>query len=203
MKYKKSLWFCSALIPAALFLLVPAGCGVKVEEDKAPPIARIPDLTPKTTAPREETPVRLLQGQAGSVLILEEGEAEETGEAPEAKKRRPPTYDPFQDQHVKVYVKEVEPSLKEAVQTATSSGGQIINHPVKGFEKMGPNERILVFDIRTYRSFLKKLEAVGMVEYQEIVQSDFVTVRLTILKEEEALPSPEATPTPVARESAK
>ena len=191
MRDKKSPWLYMALILPVLFLLVPGGCGVKVEEEPAAPPAPAPTPVPKTAAPQDEPPIRLRQGQAGSVLILEEGGEGAPGEA-KPKKRLPPNYDPFQDQHVKVYVEEVGPSLKSAVQTAISSGGQVINHPIKGFENMGPNERTLVFDIRTYRPFLKKLRAVGRVEHPEIVRSDFVTVRLTILKEGEAPPAPEA-----------
>lgn len=197
MNYKKPLRFLPVFSLLVLFSLGQVGCGVKVEEEPAAPPPSPP--VPQPTAVEGAPPVRLQQSQAGSVLILEEvveGDTSPVG-APTPLKRQPPDYDPFQDQHVRLYVRDVDPSLKAATQVALSSGGQVINYPIKGFENMGPHERTLVFDIRTYRPFLKKLQSIGRVEHPEIAPSDFVTVRLTVLREEAPAAS-RAAPTPAS-----
>ena len=94
-----------------------------------------------------------------------------------------PDYRPFQDQRVKLFVPEVESALPRAVEIAQGSGGQVINYPIKGFENMGPNEKTIVFDMRTYDSFLTKLRALGRIEHPPVIRSDYVTVRLTLLPE--------------------
>lgn len=176
---------------AALFsicLIFTVGC-----EDKPAPSSP-PSATPETgvgQSDEEETrrDIRLKPSGRGGVLVLEEEGAEE--ESPPAgdeglsgESSRPRAdHPPFQDHHVKLYAAAVGPALGRAVNIAVASGAQVITYPIKGFENMGPNEKTLVFDYRTYRPFLKKVEALGRLEYGEIIRSDFVTVRFTVLTE--------------------
>lgn len=178
------------LILITLIALKQISCGVR-EGEKEAGITSPASPVLKAT-PFEKKAIRLQQSQAGSVLILEEETAVEAQPVSRGKgagsplrppERRMPDYNPFQDQHVRVYAKEVQPALEEAARIALSSGGQVINYPIKGFENMGPHERTLVFDIRTYRLFLERLQSLGRVEHPMIVRSDFVTVRLTVLPE--------------------
>ena len=166
-------------IGAVLVLGYLSGC----RREAAPP----PRTTP--TSEEEAENIRLQQSSSGGVFILEEGD--DAKKKPPAGKeglddrRRPPAkYPAFRDQHVTVYVDAVGPALEEAVKLAVSSGAQVINHPIKGFENMGPNERTLLFDYRTFRPYLKKLEAVGKIEHPKVERSEFVTVRLTVLSDQ-------------------
>ena len=171
----------------AVSLIVQNGCDRKSEEtsESSPPTGE------KVDAGEEGVGVRLAQSKSGSVLILEEPDVGKT--APAAKddslSGRPATklpagYKAFRDQHVRIYVGDIQAGLEEALKVAVASGGQVINHPVKGFDNMGPNERTLVFDYRTYPSFLERLQAQGKVVHPEIGPCDYVTVRLTVLEEE-------------------
>lgn len=137
-----------------------------------------PALSPSPApAPTAVPPVRLRQGPSGSVLVLEE---EGSAPAPEG------DYDPFQDHLVTLRVGDVSAALPRAVDLALAGGAQPINYPVKGFENLGPNERVLVFDIRTYRPFLEKIAEIGRVECLPLKRSDYVTVRLTVVAEDAA-----------------
>lgn len=165
------------VVPAALHQI---GC----EQKKAEKTAALPAPTPAG----KEQPVRLKKSSHGSVLILDEGSSKEKAPAggeglnPSPQKKMP-DYRPFQDQQIKLFVPAVEGALPQAVKIAQASGGQVIDYAIKGFENMGPNEKTLVFDMRTYRAFLEKLGALGRIEHPRIIRSDYVTVRLTVLPE--------------------
>jgi len=138
------------------------------------------------TPGQKQPPVKLRKSSHGSVLILDEGGAKgkkTAGGEINHPNQKMPNYRPFQDQQVKVFVSDVEGALPRAVKIALGAGGQVIKYPIKGFENMGPNEKTLVFDMRTYRPFLKKLQVLGRVEHPPIVRSDYVTVRMTLLPE--------------------
>ncbi|MFH1038556.1 MAG: hypothetical protein V1789_07825 [PVC group bacterium] len=179
MAHHESWRYLPALLGLLLLLPPVTGAG---EEPAAP------------AAGQEVAPIRLEQSKSGSVLILEE---DETGAAPKDPAVKddglsgqpapalPPGHRAFRDQHVRFYVEDLPTGLDRAIKAAAASGGQLITYPIKGFDNMGPNERTLVFDARVYPSFLTKLEALGTVESPELGPSDFITVRLTVLKKKE------------------
>ncbi|MCX6349066.1 MAG: zf-HC2 domain-containing protein [Candidatus Aureabacteria bacterium] len=175
------------LLTAISLRLSSCAAAPKGTPASAPPPAPLITPSPLPAAAPEAQPVRLRQSQVGSVLVLEEEAPSPGGEPAPAG-----DYDPFQDHVVKLYVPDVSAGLPEAVNLAQAGGAQAINYPVKGFENLGPNERILVFDIRTYRPFLEKLKGLGRAEYLPLVRSDYVTVRLTVLSESVGTPSPSA-----------
>ena len=164
------------IIPLALHQI---GCEQKKRE-------KIPAVSAPTPG-EKPAPVKLRKSSHGSVLILDEGTGK--GKAPAAgqdippAKRKLPDYRPFQDQQVKLFVPDVKSALPQAVKVAQESGGQVITYSIKGFENMGPNEKTLVFDMRSYPPFLKKLESLGRIEHPPLIRSDYVTVRLTLLSE--------------------
>lgn len=188
MEFKRTkilaLWGIPAL---ALFL----GYGCCKQEDNS--CQSSPDLKSKAKSSGEQDvgDIRLRQAKSGSVLILEEpvsdknnlasGDDSLSGRPAEP---LPPGYKAFRDQHIKLYLDNISIGLNKAVEAAQASSGEVINHPIKGFENMGPNEKTLVFDSRTYPSFVEKLKLLGKVESPEIGPSDYITVRLTVLKEE-------------------
>lgn len=168
--------------------LVLAGCGPC-------PVEEGPGAAPKTTPAAEDKdevsppPIRLQAAPGSGVLILEEEtdasrQQEPASEGQDLSGRPaaplPPGHQGFRDHHVILYVSDPDAGMQNALQAATASGGQLITHPISGFENLGPNERTLVFDARTYPSFLKRLQKQGEAVYPEIGSSDFVTVRLTV-----------------------
>ena len=170
-------------IPALVLFLGGGGCKQEDGSSSAPPES-------KSVGEKNVADIHLRQAKSGSVLILEEPESAKKDLAPEddsltgrPAKKLPAGYKAFRDQHIKLYVGDVPTGLEKAVEVARASSGQVIPHDIKGFEKMGPNEKTLVFDSRTYPSFLKKLKSLGKVECPEIGPSDYITVRLTVLEE--------------------
>ncbi len=169
--------------------LVLAACGPCPVED-GPGGAAAP--TPAEEEARVSAPPIRLQPATGSgVLILEEDTdaswQQEQAPGDEDLSGRPapplpPGHQGFRDHHVTIYVADTASGLETALRAASASGGQVITHPISGFENLGPNERTLVFDARTYPSFLQRLESQGEAEYSEIGSSDFVTVRLTVIE---------------------
>ncbi|MEA1928723.1 MAG: hypothetical protein U9N73_10995 [Candidatus Auribacterota bacterium] len=185
MDYKKIKGLALWGVPALALLLGGMGCG-----QESSPSQPAPEPEPTAMVEKEAAEIHLRQSKSGSVLILEEPESGKKAPAPDddslsgkAAKPLPAGYKAFRDQHVKLYVKDIPAGLDKAVQAAQASSGQVINHPIKGFENMGPNEKTLVFDSRTYPAFLKKLKLLGKVEFPELGPCDYVTVRLTVLKE--------------------
>ena len=164
------------IIPLALHQI---GCEQKKGDD-------IPAVSAPTPGEKAE-PVKLRKSSHGSVLILDEGTGKgkdsAAGQDIPPAQRKLPDYRPFQDQQVKLFVPDVKSSLAQAVKVAQESGGQVITYSIKGFENMGPNEKTLVFDMRSYSPFLKKLQTLGRIEHPPIIRSDYVTVRLTLLPE--------------------
>jgi len=168
----------------ALALLLEGGC-CKPEDGScsAPPES-------KSAVKKDVGDIQLRQAKSGSVLILEEPASDKKDSSPKddslsgrPAKKLPAGYKAFRDQHIKFYVEDISTGLDKAVEVAQASSGQVINHPIKGFENMGPNEKTLVFDSRTYPSFLEKLRSLGKVESPEVGSCDYVTVRLTLIEE--------------------
>ncbi len=181
MKVKKLallLWLALVLLPAF------TGCE---RESPPPPAARTPvPEKPGSKLQESSENITLQTSASGGVLILEEGEDQKKSppggdDGLSGRKPPPADYPAFRDQHVKIYAAEVDPALNRAVQLAATSGAQVIDYPIKGFENMGPNEKTLVFDYRTFRPYLKKIGSLGRIEHPEIERSDYVTVRLTVL----------------------
>ena len=168
-------------------LMILAGCGpCPVEDDSAAP-------PPTPSLETKVPPVRLQEASAGGVLILEEDDYDSgipgPAEGGDGLSERPAAPLPeghqgFRDHHLVLYVSDTSAGLAEAIQAATESGGQLINYPISGFEDLGPDERTLVFDARTYPDFIRRLESLGDAEYAELGSSDFVTVRLTVREKE-------------------
>ncbi len=168
--------------------LVLGGCGPCPVEDRPGAAAAV---TPAAEEQGEDSspPIRLQPASGSGVLILEEEtdaswQQEPASEDEDLSGRPapplPPGHQGFRDHHVILYVSDPAAGMEGAIRAATASGGQLITHPISGFENLGPNERTLVFDARTYPSFLQRLESQGEAEYSEIGPSDFVTVRLTV-----------------------
>ncbi len=165
-------------------LLILAGCGpCPVDERPAAPPAPTPAAGP------EEPRVRLQEADGSGILILEEDTdaawdseraPDDDGLSERPAPPLPPGYQTFRDHHVTLYVADPEAGLEAALRAAPASGGQVINHPVSGFEDLGPGEKILVFDARTYPSYLQRIRELGEAVYQEIGPAEFVTVRLTV-----------------------
>ena len=177
---KKIPLLVAALTVAGLiaFSLFQVGCEFKPEE-KDTSLSAFTPPPPSSPAPVGEAPAaKLRRSRMSSVLVLDEPEG--AGEKPAG----PAPQRPFQDQHVKLRVPEVPTGLRKSVELTLASGGQLINHPVKGFDNMGPHEKILVFPLANYRNFLRRLQALGTVEHPPLINSDFVTVRLTVLPQE-------------------
>ena len=169
----------------AVSLIVQSGCDKKSQEASEQPLSAGEEVE----AEEEVVGVRLTQSKSGSVLVLEEPEAKQkepsskdNGLSGRPARKLPAGYKTFRDQHVHFYAKDIQTGLKDALQSASAAGGRVITHPVKGFDNMGPNERTLVFDARTYPSFLKRLQSQGKVEHPEIGPCDYVTIRLTVLE---------------------
>ncbi len=166
--------------------LALSGCGPgPVEERPVAPAAKTPLPAAEAGAP----PIRLQPASGSGVLILEEDSDASWQQEPapddEGLSGRPAPPLPaghqgFRDHHVVFYVSDPAAGLENALRTAAATGGQVINYPISGFENLEPDERILVFDARTYQSFLRRLRAQGEAVYSEIGPSDFVTVRLTV-----------------------
>ena len=176
-----------SLLPIVFILLaVAAGCDRKCPA----PAATTPAPDSSASADEEKVEkIKLEQSSSGGVLILDEGDTGDTqatgaDDGLSGKKKPRVDYPPFRDQHVKLYVDNINSAFPEAVRMASASGAQVIDYAIKGFENMGPNEKTLVFDYRTFRPYLKKISALGRVEHLPIERSDFVTVRLTVLSEE-------------------
>ena len=175
------------ILPALFILLaVVAGCDTNCP---APSSTTPPPDKSATEKKNETANIKLEQSSSGGVLILDEGEESKKtvpsgDEGLSGKKRPRPPFPAFRDQHVKLYAADVTSALPEAVRLAAASGAQVINYPIKGFENMGPNEKTLVFDYRTFGPYLKKLSSLGRIEHPKIERSEFVTVRLTVLSEE-------------------
>jgi len=170
-------------IPALVIFLGGGGCKQEDGSSSAPPES-------KSVGEKNVADIHLRQAKSGSVLILEEPESAKKDLAPEddslsgrPAEPLPAGYKAFRDQHIKLYVDNLPTGLNKAVQMAQDSSGQVINHPIKGFENMGSNEKTLVFDSRTYPLFVKKLKSLGKVECPEIGPSDYITVRLTVMEE--------------------
>jgi hypothetical protein len=170
--------------------LALAACGpCPVEDD--PGGAAAPTPVPAGETEPAAPPIRLQPASGSGVLILEEDTeaAWQQEPAPEDEDLSgrpapplPPGHQGFRDHHVTIYVSDTAAGLEDALRAATAAGGQLITHPISGFENLGPNERTLVFDARTYPVFLQRLESQGEAEYSEIGPSDFVTVRLTVIE---------------------
>jgi hypothetical protein len=163
-----------AVVILIVLTLRLTSCSAVPGRGAVPVPAPVLSPTPTPVSTPEDRPVRLRQSQSGSVLVLEE---EGAAPAPAG------DYDPFQDHLVTLRVRDVAAGLPQALDLALAAGAQAISYPVKGFENLGPNERVLVFDIRTYRPFLEKLGSLGRVEYAPLARSDYVTVRLTVVAE--------------------
>ncbi len=166
-----------------LALVLGGGCGK--QEDGA--VSSPPES--KSAVKTDVGDIHLRQAKSGSVLILEEPASDKKGSAPDddslsgrPAEPLPAGYKAFRDQHIKLYVEDIPTGLDKAVEVARASSGQVINHPIKGFENMGPNEKTLVFDSRTYPSFLEKLKSLGKVDSPEVGPCDYVTVRLTLIE---------------------
>ena len=173
----------------ALALFLGGGCGKQEDSSFQSPT----ESESKSEGDTKAGDIHLRQSKSGSVLILEEPASNKKGPVPEddslsgrPAKKLPTGYKAFRDQYIKLYVDDIPAGLDKAVQAAQASSGQVINHPIKGFENMGPNEKTLVFDSRTYPSFLKKLKSLGKVESPEVGPSDYITVRLTVLEKQKA-----------------
>ncbi len=166
--------------------LVLAGCGpCPVEERPAAPAPSPGE--PEAGAP----PIRLQPAPGSGILILEddtdaawrqEQAPGEEGLSGRPAPALPPGHQAFRDHHVTVYVPDLEEGIEKALQAAAAAGGQVISYPISGFEDLGPHERTLVFDARTYPAFLRRVRDQGKAEYPEIGPSDFVTVRLTVIE---------------------
>ncbi len=185
MDFKRVNTFALWGIPA---LSLFAGWGCSEKEDSSTQVS--PPPAAKAAVEPKADDIHLRQSKSGSVLILEEPAGDKKAADPKDNslsgrpaKKLPSGYKAFRDQHIKLYVDDLPTGLDRAVQMAQDSSGQVINHPIKGFENMGPNEKTLVFDSRTYPSFLKKLKSLGKVECPEIGPSDYITVRLTVMEE--------------------
>ena len=168
-------------------LVLFAGGGCSEKEDGSTQVSPPPEA--KAAVEPKADDIHLRQSKSGSVLILEEPASDKKDSAPDddslsgrPAKKLPAGYKAFRDQHIKLYVEDIPTGLDKAVEVARSSSGQVINHPIKGFENMGPNEKTLVFDSRTYPSFLEKLKSLGEVESPEVGPCDYVTVRLTLIE---------------------
>ena len=163
----------------AIAWLVLNGCGPGPEEACSA-------ASPTPAAEEKAPPIRLQAASGSGVLILEEEGAtdREPDEDDSLSEKPPPPLPPghrgFRDHHVVLFVPDQAVGLTAALQAATASGGQVITYPIAGFEDLGPEERTLVFDSRTYPEFLRKIESLGEAEYSAIGPSDFVTVRLTV-----------------------
>lgn len=165
-------------------LLILAGCGpCPVEERSAAPPA------PSPVAGPEAPGVRLQESAGSGVLILEEDTdatwdsdpaPEDDGLSERPAPPLPPGHQVFRDHHVTLYVSDPAAGLEAALGAAAASGGQVINYQVSGFEDLGPGEKILVFDARTYPSFLQRIRELGEAVYTDIGPAEFVTVRLTV-----------------------
>ena len=168
-----------------LALVLGGGCGKQEEGSVSSP----PES--KSAVKKDVGDIHLRQAKSGSVLILEEPATEKKDSSPDEDdslsgrpaEPLPAGYKAFRDQHIKLYVEDIPTGLGKAIEVAQASSGQVINHPIKGFENMGPNEKTLVFDSRTYSSFLEKLKSLGKVESPEVGPCDYVTVRLTLIAE--------------------
>ncbi len=168
--------------------LALAGCGpCPVEERSAPP----PPATPAPEPAAELPPVRLQPAAGSGVLILEEESdaawqqqpaPDDEGLTARPAPPLPPGHQGFRDHQVILYVADPAAGLDGALRAAVATGGQVITYPISGFEDLGPDERVLVFDARTYPHFLRRLRELGEAEYSELGSSDFVTVRLTVRK---------------------
>ncbi len=172
-------------IPAAALSI---GWGCCKQEDSS--CQKSPEPAAESLGEKEVDGIHLRQAKSGSVLILEEPAVDKIDASSEDDSLSgrpaaplPPGYKAFRDQHIKLYVEDIPTGLNKAVELAQASSGQVINHPIKGFENMGPNEKTLVFDSRTYPAFVEKLKPLGKVECPEIGPSDYITVRLTVLEE--------------------
>ena len=188
MDFKRIKIFILCGLPA-LVLFFGGGCGKQEDSSGQPPVKS--EL--KSAGGNEAGDIHLRQSKSGSVLILEEPASEKKDSSPKddslsgrPAEKLPTGYKAFRDQHIKLYVDDVQTGLDKALEVAQASSGQVINHPIKGFENMGPNEKTLVFDSRTYPSFLKKLKSLGKVESPELGPSDYITVRLTVLEKQKA-----------------
>lgn len=186
MDLRSSKILAFGVIPV-LVLLVGYGCSDKVDTPCGS--TPVPESKSQPSDEPDSGTIRLRQAKTGSVLILEEPATPEKSadQGDDSLSGRPAEplpagYRAFRDQHIKLYVDDVAAALGQAVQAARAASGEVINHPIKGFENMGPNEKTLVFDSRTYPMFVKKLKLIGEVESPEIGPSDYVTVRLTVLK---------------------
>lgn len=162
--------------------LALAGCGPCPVEERS--------VSPPPAAPAAEPPAVRLQPAAGSgVLILEEDvdaswqqqpSPDEDGLAERPAPPLPSGHQGFRDHHVVFYAADPAAGVEDALQAAAAAGGQVISYPISGFEDLGPDERVLVFDARTYPHFLRRLGELGEAVYAEVGPSDFVTVRLTV-----------------------
>ncbi len=188
MRYIKTRGYLLGVV-MVISLLVLCDCGKRKRRHPSPGTRAAEAVSEDETAG-----IRLRQSKSGSVLILEEKTEVKTAKGEPSRKDAglsdrpvaplPSGYKAFRDQHVRLYVKDVPAGLKDAVMVAQAASGQLINYPIKGFKNMGPNEKTLVFDARTYPVFIKKLETLGKVEQPEVGPSDFITVRLTVLAQE-------------------
>ncbi len=175
---KIPLWSAAVVIAAAaLLILVQSGCGPAPEP--APAATPAPVVTPAPAAaavtPAAPSGIRFRAARTGGVLIVEEPEG---APAPPASRR------PFQDHFVVIKVADPDAALPALEGLLGEMGGSAIGYPVKGFENLQPNERLALFDQRDYQGFLQALEKLGKVEYPPLDDSDFITVRLTLLKAE-------------------
>lgn len=165
--------------------LVLSGCGPCPVDERpaAPSPSPVPEAGP--AAPQ----IRLQPAAGSGVLILEEDaeaswqQESATTDAGLSGREAPPLpagHQGFRDHHVILYAPDPAVGLENALRAASATGGQLITYPISGFEDLGPDERTLVFDARTYPSFLKRLQSAGEAVYSEIGPCDFVTVRLTV-----------------------
>jgi len=151
--------------------LALSGCGPgPVEERPVAPAAKTPLPAAEAGAP----PIR------SDASWQQEPAPDDEGLSGRPAPPLPAGHQGFRDHHVVFYVSDPAAGLENALRTAAATGGQVINYPISGFENLEPDERILVFDARTYQSFLRRLRAQGEAVYSEIGPSDFVTVRLTV-----------------------
>ncbi len=165
-----------------------AGCG-PCPKEQGPGTDGKPTPTVEGGLEVSPPPIRLQPAPGSGVLILEEEadaswQAEPAPEGDDLSGRPalplPPGHQGFRDHHIILYVSNPTTGMEDALRAATAAGGQLITHPISGFENLQANEKTLVFDARTYPSFLQRLQKQGEAVYPEIGPSDFVTVRLTV-----------------------
>jgi len=168
---KIPLWAGGVVLAAvSLMVLFGAGCG----DGSCPPgedVAVTAPTVPPQPAPTRPLP-RLRAGRTGGILIVEEPE----GLPP----RKNPPPEAWGDHFVTIVVADSVGTLDRIDSLVGELGGSIIGHPVKGFENMGPNEKLVLFDGRVYPIFLERLKEIGQLKHPPVQDAEFITARLTV-----------------------